>query len=154
MQSTKAIKPELVDADDLRKIRTRAEHAAAACKDFTPDPKDEVWRYTLQAALGGNDGAAVNFALGLMAGLDTQRPLATLDGWVAYQQFAPLVLQRAIDDGYPPRLLRGCQSHLWPAFRRRNSADRSRPPLTPSRSRRLPPRRLERASKPAYTAFI
>lgn len=97
-----ASKPQLVDPDDLRRIRTRAEHAAAACNGFTPDPRDEVWRYTLQAALGGNDAAAVSFALGMTAGLDIQRPLATLDGWIAYQQFATVVLQRAIDDGYPP----------------------------------------------------
>lgn len=109
-------KPELVDPDDLRRIRTRAEHATAACKGFTPDPGDEVWRYTLQAALGGNDAAAVNFALGLMAGLDIQRPLATLDGWIAYQQFASVVLQRAIDDGYPPAYSAAARLSYGPQF--------------------------------------
>ena len=97
-----AADPTHVSAEDLQRIQTRAEHAASVCKDFTPNADDEVWRYTLQAALGGNDGAAVNFALGMTAGLSLQRPLQTLEGWIAYQQYAGLVLQRAIDDGYPP----------------------------------------------------
>lgn len=111
-----AMRPEQVDAQDLGRIQTRAEHAAAACKDFIPDPKDEVWRYMLQAALGGSDGAAVNFALGLTTGLNIQQPLATIDGWVAYQQFAPVVLQRAIEDGYPPAYSAAANLSYGPRF--------------------------------------
>lgn len=35
------------------------------------------------------------------AGLSVQRPVSTLEGWVAYQQYAPQLLLRAVDSGNP-----------------------------------------------------
>lgn len=71
----------------------------AVCKDFTPDSDDEAWRYTLQAALNGNDAAALSFILGPTAGLDPIHPVTTLDGWEAYRDYAPRLLQQEIDRG-------------------------------------------------------
>lgn len=75
--------------------------AQPVCQDFTPDANDEPWRYTLQAALNGNDAAAMSFVFGMSAGLDPGQPVAMLDGWQAYREHAARLLQRAIDNGNP-----------------------------------------------------
>jgi hypothetical protein len=70
----------------------------AMCEGFTPDKGERPWRYTLRAALAGNNAAIVNFAFHLNA----RNPVEDADGWVAYRDYEPELIRRAVDDGYPP----------------------------------------------------
>lgn len=84
----------------------------SVCEGFTPEAGDEAWRYTLQAALNGNEAAALAFIYGPAAGLDPRRPGATFDGWEAYRQYAPQLLQQEIAQGNPAAYLLAAQNSL------------------------------------------
>jgi hypothetical protein len=86
-------------AEALAHLREVFARDTAVCQDFTPAPEDRPWRLLLQAGLNGNRTAALDFTLG--AGLDSSRLVAELDGWEAYKQYAPLLLQQAIAAGDP-----------------------------------------------------
>jgi len=74
----------------------------AMCEGFTPDKGDRPWHYALRAAFAGNNAAIVAFVFAMPAGLNPNKPVEDVDGWAAYREYAPGLLQRAIDDGYPP----------------------------------------------------
>ena len=94
-------RPEVSAKPLLQLLQREIATSAPVCQDFTPSASDEPWRYTLYAALNGNDAAALSFVLAMSAGLDPGKPVAAIDGWQAYRDYAPRFLQRAIDNGNP-----------------------------------------------------
>lgn len=83
------------------RLQGYVDQATTACEGFQPEADEQPWRYLLSAALAGHVPSMVSFVFGMTAGLSVQRPVSTLDGWAAYQQYAPQLLQRAVDSGSP-----------------------------------------------------
>lgn len=94
-------KPEVSAKPLLQLLQRQIATSTPVCQDFTPSASDEPWRYTLYAALNGNDAAALSFVFAMSAGLDPGQPVAAIEGWQAYRDYAPRFLQRAIDNGNP-----------------------------------------------------
>jgi len=91
-------------------VRRELAIASAACAGFVPD-KDErqAWEYLLAAARAGHEPSAVRYVAGGSIGLDMERPLQTLDGWVTYRAEAPAIAERSIRAGSP-------EVYQWVAF--------------------------------------
>jgi hypothetical protein len=88
----------------------------AVCQDFTPDPGDEAWRYTLQAGVNGNDSAALSFIFGATAGLDPNRATTMMEGWEAYRDYAPSLLQQQIERGNAAAYYLAAQNSVRPQW--------------------------------------
>jgi hypothetical protein len=99
-----------------RQLSHLADKTTKTCHGFVPDKGDEAWRYILQSALAGNDAAIMNFVFGLSAGLNPEEPTKSVDGWAAYRDYAPQLIQRAIDDGYPAAYAFAGNLSLYPHF--------------------------------------
>lgn len=73
------------------------DEAKRLCADVPSETVNHGWQYLLQAGQAGNAAAAAQFAVN--PPLSTERVVEDLDGWNAYRQFAPGLLQRAIEGG-------------------------------------------------------
>ncbi len=94
--------------------RSDADFANRICAGFVERDADDAWRYALQAALDGAPSIKVRYAATWNAALDQGNPAATADGWVAYRQNAPALLQQAIDAGSPEAFQLASVMHLRP----------------------------------------
>ncbi len=88
----------------------------AMCEGFTPDKGERPWRYALRAAFASNNAAIVSFVFAMPVGLNPNKPVEDVDGWAAYRDHAPGLLQRAIDDGYPPAYALAATASLGSPF--------------------------------------
>jgi len=88
------------------------------CADFPIEDTAQAWQYSLAAAQQGYGPAIMNF-LGGRVGLDTVNPLNTAEGWLAYKQFGPSLLQQALDQGIPLAYEFAAANHAWTESGRR-----------------------------------
>jgi hypothetical protein len=100
-----------------KNARGEANIANSVCRGFTESNSDEGWKYALQAAQFGSPEMRVRYVRQQSASLDNLDPTATAEGWVAYRQNAPALLQRAIDEGSPEAFEFAAYSHLRDASR-------------------------------------
>lgn len=78
-------------------ISARTKDDKAICDGVSDDQMDGGWRYLLSAALSGNAAAVEQFVVN--PPLSHGDVLTSLEGWTAYRDFAPTLLQRAIESG-------------------------------------------------------
>ena len=75
--------------------------ASTACAGFSSPPDaNAAWEYSVASAEQGDGAAIMNF-VGMKIGLDQIHPSSTAEGWLAYKELAPPLLQRAMDAGDP-----------------------------------------------------
>ena len=73
------------------------DRATELCEGIDDQTLGSAWRYLLSAAQGGSVPAMAQFAIA--PPLSRDNIVADIDGWAAYQQFAPAMLTQAIDRG-------------------------------------------------------
>lgn len=101
-----------VDEQRQFQIQREYERAASVCSEFPRGNTDDGWRYALQAAQAGSGPAIMDF-VGLKMGLDERHPDNTADGWMAYKELGPGLLQRALDMGMPEAYEYAASLHAW-----------------------------------------
>ena len=102
------------ETDERREAQIQREYAKASnvCSEFPPAATGDAWRYALQAAQAGSGPAIMNF-VGLKMGLDERNPDNTAQGWVAYKELGPGLLQHALDSGMPEAYEYAASLHAW-----------------------------------------
>lgn len=95
----------------LNRAKQMAADADAACEGFKPGSPDEAWQLAYSAAMSGHRASLARFVIE-KTGLETMNPAGTAEGWVAYKNAAPLLLQRGIDLGMPNMLSFAASAHL------------------------------------------
>lgn len=88
------------------------ENAERACAEFPPEETQNAWQYALEAAQTGNGPAIMNF-VGLKMGLDQRNPANTAEGWLAFKQLGPGLLQDALNKGMPEAYEYAAGLYAW-----------------------------------------
>jgi hypothetical protein len=99
------------------RVRRQVELDGNACDGLPLSETADGWRYTLAAAQSGYAPAIMQFVN--RVGLDQANPASTAEGWVAYKDYAPGLLQAALDKGVPAAYEFAAAQHSWPDERRR-----------------------------------
>lgn len=82
-------------------LTARATTAVKVCDGVSSAKTVDAWQYALVAAQGGHVPSMLRYVRRFGNGLDSNDPAATAEGWVAFKQLAPSMLQSAIDQGSP-----------------------------------------------------
>jgi hypothetical protein len=89
------------------------ENAQKACAEFPLEETQDAWQYALEGAQSGNGPAIMNF-LGLKMGLDQRDPGNTAEGWLAFKEVGPGLLQQALNSGMPDAYEYAASLYSWP----------------------------------------
>lgn len=100
-------------ANRLEQVQRLYADAARACSDFPEEDTYKGWEYILFAAERGHGPSIMNFVVSKM-GLDWTSPVNTAQGWVAYKESAPRLLQLAMEMGIPKAYEFAAASHASP----------------------------------------
>lgn len=98
----------------LDTLRETVEKDKPVCVGFAREKTLDAWKYALMAAQSGHIPSMMHFVRRHDIGLDLGAPVDVAEGWVAYKQYAPDLLQSAVDRGNPNAFEYAAFMHLRP----------------------------------------
>lgn len=95
-----------------KSLREEASIATRVCAGLPMTETADAWKYALAAAQSSHLPSMIRYVRRYGIGLNTGDPAVTAEGWLAYKQTAPTILQNAIDQGSPEAMEYAAFMHL------------------------------------------